>query len=221
MKPPVSEKLRLAAAPIWEKCLAHPFVSGIADGSLPIEKFRYYMLQDYLYLIDYARVFAVGIAKAQDYTLMRRFAKNVDVILDGEMNIHRAYMKRLGISEEEVLSARPALDNKSYTQYMLAAAYTGGTAEIVAAILACSWSYAEIGRMMGKVPGAAEHLFYGEWVRSYAGEEYAATNQSLIELMDYLSADVSSEEQLRLEEIFVNCSRYELRFWDMAWKMSE
>ena len=213
----VSTRLHDAAAPVWEACLRHPFVTGIGDGTLDMEKFRYFMLQDYLYLFDYARVFALGVVKARDPELMRVFAANVDAILGGEMKIHRAYMKRLDITEEQVFSVKPALANLSYTNYMLSVAQTGGPMEIVASILACSWSYAEIGQTLAAIPGAAEHPFYGEWIRGYASEEYAATNQALIELMDSLAADAGEEQLASLTDVFVNCSRYELGFWDMAW----
>ena len=215
----VSEALHQAAAPVWEWCLNHPFVTGLGDGSLPVEKFRYFMLQDYLYLFDYARVFALGVVKARDPELMRRFAASVESILNGEMKIHRAYMARLGITEEQVFAVQPALDNLSYTHYMLSVASAGTPVEIVASILACSWSYAEIGQALAKLPGALEHPFYGEWVQSYAGEEYAAMNQGLIDLMNKLAENVSDEQLEHLKEIFVNCSRYELGFWDMAWDM--
>lgn len=213
----VSTRLHDAATPVWEACLRHPFVTGIGDGTLDMEKFRYFMLQDYLYLFDYARVFALGVVKARDPELMRVIAANVDAILGGEMKIHRAYMKRLDITEEQVFAVKPALANLSYTNYMLSVAQTGGPMEIVASILACSWSYAEIGQALAAIPGAAEHLFYGEWIRGYASEEYAATNQTLIELMDSLAADAGEEQLAYLTDVFVNCSRYELGFWDMAW----
>ena len=217
----VSARLRQAADPVWEQCLHHPFVTGIGDGTLDVEKFRHFMLQDYLYLFDYARVFALGVVKARDPELMRTFSQNVDAILNGEMNIHRAYMQRLGITEEQVLAVKPALDNLSYTNYMLSVAHTGGPMEIVASILACSWSYAEIGQTLAQIPGAADHPFYGEWIQGYASEDYAAGNQALIELTDTLSQGMTEAEIARLEDIFVNCSRYELGFWDMAWELRQ
>ena len=219
MNASVAYRLHEAAKPIWEACLKHPFVTGIGDGTLAVEKFQHFMLQDYLYLFDYARVFALGVVKARDPELMRTFAANVDAILGGEMKIHRAYMKRLGITEEQVFAVKPALDNLSYTNYMLSVASSGGPMEIVASILACSWSYAEIGQTLATIPCAAEHPFYGEWIRGYASEEYAATNQALIELMDRLAAGATGEQLAYLTDVFVNCSRYELGFWDMAWEV--
>ena len=215
----VTQRLYEAARPVWQQCHEHPFVKGIGDGTLDKEKFQWFLLQDYLYLFDYARVFAWGVIKARDAGLMRTFSANVDAILGGEMKIHRSYMARLGITEEQMLQVKPALSNTSYTHYMLAVAAAGGPAEIIAAILACSWSYAEIGAELAKVPGALDHPFYGEWVQGYAGEEYHKTNDALVALMDELAAGCTEEEYARLEEIFVNCSRYELGFWEMAWTL--
>ena len=215
----VTQRLYEAAKPIWQACHDHPFVKGIGDGTLDREKFQYFLLQDYLYLFDYAKVFAWGVVKARDPELMRFFSANVDAILGGEMKTHRAYMARLGITEEQVFQVKPALPNLSYTSYMLSAAGARGPAEIVASILACSWSYAEIGARLAQIPGAADHPFYGEWVRGYSSQEYQDTNDALVTRMDALAEGCTEEEYQRLEDIFVACSRYELGFWEMAWRL--
>ena len=218
----LTQCLHEAARPIWEGYHAHPFVRGLGDGSLDVEKFKYFMLQDYLYLWEYARVFALGVAKAPTPELMRFFAGNVSEILDVEMDIHRAYMARLGVTPAQAAAARPALPNRSYTSYMLAAAHVGGLLEILASILACSWSYAEIAaRLAERNPGAADHPLYGEWVAGYTSEDYVRTNAELIAMLDALAAGCGPETPARLEEIFVTCSRYEAGFWDMAWSGEE
>ena len=215
----VIERLYEAARPVWEACHSHPFVRGIGDGTLELEKFRHFLLQDYLYLFDYARVFAYGVVKARDPDLMRTFAANVDAILGGEMKVHRAYMARLGITEEQVFAVKPALSNLSYTHYMLAAAGAGPPAGGGGGGPGWLPGYAEIGARLAAIPGAAEHPFYGEWVQSYAGEDYQQTNDALVALMDTLAEGCTEAEYRRLEEIFVTCSRYELGFWDTAWNL--
>ncbi|WP_087065019.1 thiaminase II [Intestinibacillus massiliensis] len=215
-----TERLLDAARGVWEGYHAHPFVRGIADGSLDVEKFRFYLVQDYLYLFDYARVFAMGVVKAREPAVMRAFASYVHQILDGEMDIHKAYMERLGISRDEAERARPALANLSYTAYMRAVAEEEGPAEIAAAILSCALSYEEIAkRIVESNPAAAEHAFYGEWVRGYAAEGYAEANRKLVTLVEQLTAGYTEAQLRRLSDIFVACSRYEGMFWDMAWKM--
>ena len=220
MNKTTTERLLFAAKDIWSGYHVHPFVAGIADGSLDREKFKYYMMQDYLYLIEYAKVFAVGVAKAREIETMRVFAGSVYNILDGEMDIHKGYMQRLGISLDEAELARAALDNIAYTSYMLRVAYDDGSAEIAAAILSCALSYEVIAKeMVRSNPDSAEHEFYGEWVSGYANLEYAKANQKLIELLEYLTAEYSESQLRRLEDIFVACSRYEAAFWNMAWEM--
>ncbi len=205
---------------LWSSFDEHPFVKGIADGTLDKDKFKYYQIQDYLYLIDYARVFALGAVKASDSETMRLCASYVKQILDGEMDIHKGYMQRLGISIEEAEQTKAALDNLSYTSYMLRVAYDGGAAEVMAAILSCAVSYEFIGRhMVEQNSKCVEHEFYGEWIKGYASPEYAKANRALEELTERLIADCSESHFAKLKEIFINCSLYEGAFWDMSWEM--
>ena len=215
----VTQRLLNCTRDIWEGYHTHPFVRGIADGSLDEDKFRFYMIQDYIYLIDYAKVFALGVAKARDVETMRLFASYVHQILDGEMEIHKSYMKRLGISPEEAERTPAALDNASYTAYMLKAAYEEGPGEIAAAILSCALSYEHIARRItAEHPEAEAHPFYGEWVSGYANDGYSAANRELIALTEKLTADYTQAQLRHLEEVFTVCSRYEAAFWDMAWE---
>lgn len=220
MEMTVTERLLACTGELWKAYLEHPFVRGIADGSLDEKKFRYYMVQDYIYLIDYAKVFALGVAKARDIKTMRLFANYVHQILDGEMDIHKGYMKRLGIALSDAESAEPALDNRSYTAYMMRVAYDEGPAEIAAAILSCALSYEHIARRMLEMhPAADQHPFYGEWVSGYASDDYHKANLELIDLTERLTAGCTEVHLRHLEEIFMVCSRYEMAFWDMAWEM--
>ena len=156
----MTERLLEATKEIWAGYNEKPFVKGIADGSLDHDKFKYYMIQDYLYLIDYTKVFALGAAKAKDLSAMKLFAGYTHAILDGEMDIHRAYMARLGITPEEAETANVALDNLSYTSYMLRVAYEEGQAEVAAAILSCAVSYEVIAKkIVEKHPEALNHPF--------------------------------------------------------------
>ena len=215
-----TEKLVDSVKDIWTGYHNHPFVTGIGDGSLDQKKFRYYMIQDYLYLIDYTRVFAIGAAKARDLNVMKLFAAYTHNILDGEMDIHRTYMERLGISLEEAETTPVSLDNRSYTSYMLRVAYEEDQAEVAAAILSCAVSYEVIAKkIVENHPEALNHPFYGEWVSGYVADAYHEENQVLIDLMDRLSDGYSEKQLQHLEEIFMACSRYEMAFWDMAWEM--
>lgn len=204
---------------IWEGYHNHPFLVEMKEGTLPVEKFRYYMIQDYRYLYEYAKVFALGVVKSQDYEMMRMFSGMVESTLNGEMDIHKKYMERLGITEEEVRNTPAAENNVLYTDYMLSEAYRGGVLEILVAILSCAWSYEEIGREVAKVPGMLEHEFFGEWVRGYASDAYKEMTEELLDLVNKEGEGISDEKKRELIEIFTKCSRYEGLFWDLAYEM--
>ena len=217
----VIDRLLKATEKIWMQYNLHPFVKGIEDGTLDLEKFRYYIIQDYKYLAEYAKVFGIGIAKAKSTETMQKFSECVNTITKGEMNIHKGYMGRLGITYDELSAVQQALDNLSYTSYMLRIAYEDGEAEVVAAILACAYSYEVIAKNIVKNnPDAVNHSFYGEWVKSYSSQEYCDGNIRLINMLEKLTLHYTEKQKQHIEDIFVACSRYELAFWDMAWNMS-
>ncbi|MDQ0300632.1 thiaminase/transcriptional activator TenA [Salibacterium salarium] len=212
-----SERLYEKVKPIWEKNHNHPFVQKMGKGTLDKDKFRYFMIQDYLYLIEYAKLFAIGAVKATDVKTMGEFAKMLDTTLNTEMALHRQYAKKFNISEEELEQAKPAAVTVSYTHYMLAVGQNGGLAELVASLLPCMWSYAEIGKSLQQIPGASEHEFYGEWISMYADDEFQELAQWTINLLDQLAEEKPEHELRHLEEMFLTTTRFEYMFWDMAY----
>lgn len=217
-----TERLLAAARDIWAAYNEHPFVTGIQDGTLDRDKFKYYIVQDYLYLEEYAKVFALGIAKAKSPETIQLFSKYVTLLTEGEMDIHRGYIGKFSVSRKELEATSRALDNLSYTSYMLRIAYEGGEAEILAAILSCAYSYELIAKtILVRNPAAVRHPFYGEWVKGYADAHYSEANILLLEMTDRLTQHYTEAQYRHLEEIFVACSRHELAFWEMAWNMSK
>lgn len=211
------EKLLAATKEIWKAYNEHPFVLGIQNGSLDKEKFRYYIIQDYLYLADYAKTFAVGVAKAKSLETANLFA-NYIAVMNGELDVHHGYLAKLGITQAEIDATARSLDNLSYTSYMLRVAYEEGEAEILTAILSCAYSYEVIAKnIVQKDPAALCDEFYGEWIRSYASAEYAAGNAVLLDTLNGLTEHYNENQIRHLADIFVACSRYELAFWEMSW----
>ncbi len=217
-----TQRLLAATKNIWAEYDRHPFVRGLGDGTLDRDKFRYYIIQDFLYLDEYAKVFAIGIAKAKSPETIQLFSKYVTLLTEGEMDIHRGYMGKFAVSREELEATPRALDNLSYTSYMLRVAYEEGEAEILAAILSCAYSYEVIAKtMLAKEPSAADHPFYGEWVRGYVDPQYSEANVLLLEMTDRLTEHYTEAQLRHLTDIFVACSRYELAFWELAWNRSK
>ena len=213
-------KLLHATADIWKAYNQHPFVLGIQNGTLDRAKFRYYMIQDYLYLEDYAKTFAVGVAKAKSLSLANLFAKYI-AVMNGELNVHQGYLAKLGVSQEEIDSTPRSLDSLSYTSYMLRVAYEEGEAEILAAILSCAYSYEVIAENMVKNnPVSLEDPFYGDWIKGYTSDDYREENKILLKELDHITENYSEKQIEHLVHIFTVCSRYELAFWEMSWAMS-
>ncbi|MFD2371539.1 thiaminase II [Brevibacillus sp. GCM10020057] len=213
-----TDRLWKSVAPIWERTHQHPFVTGLGDGSLPVESFQFYMKQDYVYLIDYAKMFAIASTKAYDLETSARFAGLQEATLNGEMELHRQYAERFGISRAELEATEPSFVLLAYTSYMLKVAHQGSLAELVSALLPCMWSYWEIGKKLAQVEGALDHELYGEWVRTYSSEEFGELATWLIGVMNRLAEGKNEEELSRLEEHFVTTSRMEYLFWDMAYR---
>ena len=214
-----SERLYEKLQPIWRKNHAHPFVQGLGDGTLAKEKFRFFMIQDYLYLIDYAKLFALGAVKATNLETMGRFASLLNSTLNEEMSLHRQYAKKFGITEDELENATPSPTTLAYTHYMLHVGQNGTLAELVAALLPCTWSYWEIGKELNQIPGASEDELYGEWIKMYSSEEFGQLALWCIELLDNLTEELPEKELMRLEDIFLTTTRLEYMFWDMSFKL--
>lgn len=214
-----SERLFQKVEPLWQSYLEHPFVKGIGEGTLEKEKFIHYMKQDYVYLIEYCRVFAIGSAKANDLKTMTMFANLLHGTLNFEMDLHREYARKFGISNEELEATKPSATMTSYTSYMLSQAQLGGVENAVAAVLACAWSYNWIGKELAKWPGALEHELYGDWVKTYSSDEFTKLANDCIELINEIAENKPEHELKRLEEIVIKTSQYEYMFWDMAYNV--
>ncbi|MCM3569546.1 thiaminase II [Neobacillus mesonae] len=204
---------------IWEKTHQHPFVAGLGTGELPVESFIRYMKQDYVYLIDYSKMFALGAVKATDVETMAAFAKLLDETLNGEMDLHRQYAGRFGITTQELEETKPMPNNLAYTSYMLKVAQNGSLEELISALLPCMWSYWEIGKLLAETyPNSIDHPMYGEWVKMYSSDEYGALALWLIDILDRLTDGKPERELAVLEEHFLTTSRFEYMFWDMAYE---
>ncbi len=212
------EQMSAAVNDIWAEYNQHPFVKGIENGTLDRETFRYYIIQDYLYLIEYTKVFGIGIAKAKSVETTKLFASYIQLLTEGEMDVHRGYMGKLGITENELATTPRAPDNLSYTSYMLRVAYEEGEAEVLAAILSCAYSYEVIAQNIVKNnPDSVNHEFYGDWIKGYASDEYSKENIVLFDLLEKLTEHYTDEQKRHIVDIYVACSRYELAFWELSW----
>ena len=213
-----SEELLDRAKPIREKISQHPFVRGLGDGTLAEERFRFYMEQDYLFLIEYSRVFALAAAKGPDLETMGRFAELLRSTLSVEMELHRSYAAEFGISRDDLERAPVAATTHAYTRHLLSVAWGGSIVEIAASLLPCQWGYWELGRDLAARAEAGQRGRYHRWIETYSAREFGELAEWLCALVNRLAEGRRPEELARTEREFMASSHYELMFWEMAWR---
>jgi thiaminase/transcriptional activator TenA len=213
-----TQRLRAAVAGLWEAQYQHPFVRGIADGTLDQQRFKFWLRQDYLFLIEYARLLALAVARSPALQTMTRFAHLLNETLQTEMNLHRAYAAEFEISNAELEGETPAPTTRAYTDFLLRIASTGDFAELAAALLPCMWGFSEIGQRLAAGPVPADRR-YAKWIEMYSAKEFAELAQWCRDLVDDLAAGLPERELQKLESAFLASSRYEWQFWEMGWKM--
>lgn len=218
----LSQRLHACVQDIWPRYLTHPFVTQMADGTLPAEKFRYYMLQDYLYLKDYVKIFAAILQKADDFEQIRFLSGELASTIDETFRTHLPYMQRLGVTDDEIrVRARTSTTVPTAT-ICSARRRPGDVLTGLVTLLNCSWSYAYIAQeMVTRYPDALQDERYGAWFAGYVSEEYRQTNQALIDRIDALGTGIDEQRAQRLCEIFEKCCLFDLRFWDMVYAMGE
>lgn len=211
----ISDELRAQAAEVWEAQHAHPFVTGIGDGTLDIGRFGFWVRQDYLFLIEYGRVLALAAARAPDLQMMRRFAELAHETLGTEMDLHRSYCAQLDISAEDLDNEQMASTTQAYTDFLVRTAAHGDFCELVAALLPCMWGYSEVGRRLAQRGRPADRR-YAAWIDMYASDEFAELATWCRGVVDGVGEQAGRQARAAMSRAFVTSSRYELAFWDMA-----
>jgi len=210
-----SERLQRRAAGIWDAQFEHPFVQGIGKGTLDLEKFKFWVRQDYVFLAEYARLLGLAVARARDLATMTEFGDFLQSTLRVEMDLHRSYAAEFGISLEELEREEKAPTTQGYTDFLVRTASTGDFAELVAALLPCMWGFCDLGRRLLE-QGRPDEPRYARFVEMYSSPEFAELAQWCRDLLDGLAEGLPEADLARLERAFLTSSRYEYLFWEMA-----
>jgi thiaminase/transcriptional activator TenA len=215
--PSLFDRLKSDAKADWEAYVRHPFVLGLGDGSLPKAAFQHYLVQDYLFLIEFARAYAIGVYKAPNADEMRKAADGMHALLS-ETNLHLKLCADWGLSREAVENTAEARATIAYTRFVQEAGLRGDMLDLVVALSPCVVGYAEIGTALaasGKGLDGANP--YAPWIREYAGEGYLAVAQASRDQIDRLATLSLTEARYpRLLEIFRQATRLEADFWQMG-----
>ena len=203
--------------PIWQQCLDSEFLRKLADGTLDEVCFKGYIVEDSLYLREYAKVFAWGMTKAKTMETIRNYYSLLSFVNESEDVARLQYLKRYGLTDAGIqsLPLRPA--NRAYTDYMIDAARNGeGEAECIMACLPCMLSYGWIFQQLLQRSPAVLDTPFGALVKDYADPGYADACREWLDYAEKACAGISPERAARCRGIFAKCSEFELHFWEMA-----
>jgi thiaminase/transcriptional activator TenA len=211
-----SDHLRQLGAELWQAQLDHPFIQGIADGSLSEERFGVWLRQDYAYLLQYVRVASVGVTRAPDEATMKAFAETAHRVLGMELDLHRGYAAEFGITTEELEREEMSPATQAYVDHLMRTGLIGEIAELPAALLPCIWGYSWIGEELDKRPPSPEPR-YAKWIELYGSERFRDVVEWCRELADRLADEGGPRTRERAERAFLVSSRCELACWNSAW----
>jgi thiaminase/transcriptional activator TenA len=215
------ESLREDCREVWAALHAHPFIRELAQGTLAPERFRFYCEQDLFFLPALARSVAIGLAHSQREAEMRVFADEVVAVVGRELGNQEELLRRvLELGAEDrggSLEAAPA--TVAYSGFLVSTAGRGGPAELMAALLPCTWSYADIA--VALQDEVVEHPVYAQWVRFFASPDYVELIAGRRAALDRLAESLAEARRRRLAEIFTMSARLERAFWDMSYGLEQ
>lgn len=210
---------RAAAGSDWTDYTRHAFVRGLGDGTLPRAAFLHYLKQDYVFLIHFARAWALAVTKAETVAEMRHAAGTVNGLINGEIALHIETCAQAGIDEATLFATEERQENLAYTRYVLDAGHSGDLLDLLATLAPCVMGYGEIGTHLA---GAKTSQTYDDWIGTYAGNEYQQVCHDVGALIDAAVArrlgpePEKSPRWAALTARFIKATQLEVGFWDMG-----
>jgi thiaminase (transcriptional activator TenA) len=193
-----------------------PFNTELTDGTLSVERFRGYIVQDALYLGQYSRVLAIAGARGPDATTLHAFASSALEAVAVEQALHEQYLKKFGVDPTSLATAEPSPDCLGYTSFLLATAYHEAWEVTAAALLPCFWIYWDVGSRIAKQADADNP--YRAWIDTYADEGFGQAVRTVIGITDRAAAATTEAVRVRMLNAFIRSSQYEWLFWDGAYQ---
>jgi thiaminase/transcriptional activator TenA len=209
-----SDELLDEGQEIWAAQKDHPFVTELAEGTLDPEAFATWVRQDYRYLLDYARTFAIAGTKAREEETMRHLMGVSHTVLDYEMDLHREFAAEYGLSVDDLESTTKAPTCVAYTNFLIRTAHEGSLAEIAAAIYPCGQGYLDIAEHMAEI--AEEEHRYTPFIEKYTSEEFYEAVDWMREFVDHCGERYPGEHDA-MRDAFRTSARLEHHFWEMAY----
>lgn len=217
------DKLKHAAAGEWRAYAEHPFTDAMADASLPEPAFRHYLVQDYLFLIEFARAYALAVYKAPTLADMREASAGISAILDVEMDLHVKLCAGWGLSPTDLETAPAAAETLAYTRYVLDTGMRGDLLALKVALSPCVIGYADIAARLARHPGALDGANpYSVWIGEYSGDAYQEIARNAEDHLQRLADRyLTPAREAELVAVFREATRLEADFWQMGWKAGQ
>jgi thiaminase (transcriptional activator TenA) len=208
-------RLRADCGPEWEAYTRHPFLRELAAGTLPAASFRSYLVQDYLFLIQYARAYALAAFKDPDLAGMRRSARLLSDLLDTEIALHIGYCREWGLDEADLQREPESLELLAYTRFLLDCGQRGDILDLLVALSACLVGYAEIGlRLLADPATCRQGNPYLPWIETYGGPDYVQlANEGALRLDELARSHGADARYPMLLGHFRTTVRLEAAFW--------
>jgi thiaminase/transcriptional activator TenA len=217
------EDLKKSCQNEWQAYIEHSFVKQLGNATLAPEAFQHYLKQDYLFLIQFARAFALAAYKSPTLSDLRQAKEGLQAIVDVELDLHVSYCKEWGISEQELADLPEARATLAYTRYVLDTGNRGDLLDLHVALSPCMVGYGEIANWLNS---RAETIRGGDnpydaWIAMYESDEFQEAMRAEIDWLNERLADVSPARFKELTRIFSDATRLEIDFWEMGLKQSD
>jgi len=210
-----SDRIWQRTTPLRDAIHALPFNAALAAGTLPRDKFQFYIVQDALYLDQYARALAIAGARGPDGATLREFGHYAIEAIAVEQALHERYLREFGVDPASLATAEPSPDCLGYTSFLLATAYHEPWEVLLAALLPCFWLYWDVGKSIARTSAADNP--YRAWIETYADDGFGAAVRAVIAATDQAEASASEKIRGRMATAFIRSCQYEWLFWDGAW----
>ena len=203
--------------PIWDICAETPFIKELQAGILPEEKFKQYMIQDSIYLKNYARIYGKAIYHSENLKDIQVYYSILSLVTEEESAVRLSYLRRFGLSDDDIEDMEAWPENQKYIDFLIKVAEGGNIPEIWMAVLPCMLSYSYIFRKIEKMPGTSRSKYY-DFIQDYAEDMYFENCKSWCRFAEQKCRDLQAEEREKLSRIFEEASLMELDFWRMAYR---
>lgn len=197
---------------IYEEIINHPFIKELAAGTLPLEKYLFYLTQDRLYLHQYSRVLAHIASRLDNSEYSESFMRFALDSIMVENSMHSFFLGVESKSDNVEMSDACAF----YTSTLKSQAFEPVEVE-AAAILPCFVVYLRVGFHILSIVDDLENNPYKEWIKTYADKSFEDSTKRAIEICNGLASEASDTVRKEMTRIFKQCTRLEWLFWDSAW----